>query len=147
LKDGWFVEPTIFTGVDNSMRIAKEEVFGPILSVMTFRTDDEAVALANDTPYGLAAGLWSQSLERAITMPRRLRAGTVWVNATASSATWRRSAASSLRESGGRTARPRSTSTRGKERFHQSEVTDLNPFTCNRGDQCQGRSGGSGSYH
>ncbi len=81
LRDGWFVEPTIFTGVDNSMRIAKEEVFGPILSVMKFRTDDEAVALANDTPYGLAAGVWSQSLERAITLPRRLRAGTVWVNA------------------------------------------------------------------
>jgi len=81
LKDGWFVEPTIFTGVDNSMRIAREEVFGPVLSVMKFRTDDEAVALANDTPYGLAAGLWSQSLERAITIPRRLRAGTVWVNA------------------------------------------------------------------
>ena len=55
---------------------------------MKFRTDDEAVALANDTPYGLAAGLWSQSLDRAITLPRRLRAGTVWVNAYASSATW-----------------------------------------------------------
>jgi aldehyde dehydrogenase (NAD+) len=81
LKEGWFVEPTIFTGVDNTMRIAREEVFGPVLSVLKFRTDDEAVALANDTPYGLAAGLWSQSLERAITMPRRLRAGTVWVNA------------------------------------------------------------------
>lgn len=81
LKEGWFVEPTIFTGVDNTMRIAREEVFGPVLSVLKFRTDDEAVALANDTPYGLAAGMWSQSLERAITMPRRLRAGTVWVNA------------------------------------------------------------------
>jgi acyl-CoA reductase-like NAD-dependent aldehyde dehydrogenase len=81
LKEGWFVEPTIFTGVDNTMRIAREEVFGPVLSVLKFKTDDEALALANDTPYGLAAGLWSQSLERAITMPRRLRAGTVWVNA------------------------------------------------------------------
>lgn len=81
LQRGWFVEPTIFTGVTNTMRIAREEVFGPVLSVMTFSTDEEAVALANDTPYGLAAGLWSQSLERAIIMPRKLRAGTVWVNA------------------------------------------------------------------
>ena len=81
LKDGWFVEPTIFTGVENSMRIAREEVFGPVLSVLKFATDEEAVALANDTEYGLAAGIWTESLERAVTMPRKIRAGTVWVNA------------------------------------------------------------------
>lgn len=81
LKNGWFVEPTIFTGVNNAMRIAREEVFGPVLSVMTFGSDDEAVALANDSEYGLAAGIWTESLERAVTMPRRIRAGTVWVNA------------------------------------------------------------------
>ncbi len=78
---GWFVEPTIFTGVTNTMRIAREEVFGPILSILTFDTDDEAVAIANDTEFGLAAGIWTRSLARAMAMPKRLRAGTVWVNA------------------------------------------------------------------
>lgn len=78
---GWFVEPTIFTGVTNDMRIAREEVFGPILSIIPFHTDDEAVTMANDTPYGLAAGIWTQSLARALTLPRRIHAGTVWVNA------------------------------------------------------------------
>ncbi len=63
------------------MRIAREEVFGPLLSIMTFETDDEAVAIANDTPYGLAAGFWTTDLGRALNLPRRLRAGTVWVNA------------------------------------------------------------------
>jgi (Z)-2-((N-methylformamido)methylene)-5-hydroxybutyrolactone dehydrogenase len=81
LQQGWFVEPTIFTGVTNDMRIAREEVFGPVLSVIPFDTEDEAVTLANDTPYGLAAGFWTQDLARAITLPKRLRAGTVWVNA------------------------------------------------------------------
>ncbi|WP_247505144.1 aldehyde dehydrogenase [Bradyrhizobium sp. 1] len=79
--DGWFVEPTIFADVTNDMRIAREEVFGPVLSVIRFDSDDEAVALANDTPFGLAAGLWTTDLARAIAMPKRLRAGTVWVNA------------------------------------------------------------------
>lgn len=79
--DGWFVEPTIFADVTNDMRIAREEVFGPVLSVIRFESDDEAVALANDTPFGLAAGLWTTDLARALAMPKRLRAGTVWVNA------------------------------------------------------------------
>lgn len=79
--DGWFVEPTIFIGVNNRMRIAQEEVFGPVLSIIPFDTDDEAVAMANDTLYGLAAGLWTSSMDRAINIPKRLRAGTVWVNA------------------------------------------------------------------
>jgi aldehyde dehydrogenase (NAD+) len=78
---GWFVEPTIFTGVSNTMRIAREEVFGPVLAVIPFDTEEEAVALANDTPFGLAAGLWTRDLERALALPRRLKAGTVWVNA------------------------------------------------------------------
>lgn len=81
LQAGWFVEPTIFTGVTNDMRVARDEIFGPVLSVMRFETDEEAVALANDTPYGLAAGFWTQSLERALALPKRLKAGTVWVNA------------------------------------------------------------------
>ena len=79
--EGLFVEPTIFTGVKNSMRIAREEVFGPVLTVIPFDTDDEAVEIANDTQYGLAAALWTSSIERAIKLPKRLEAGTVWVNA------------------------------------------------------------------
>ncbi len=78
--DGWFVEPTIFTGVTPSMRIAQEEVFGPVLSVIPFDTEDEAVAIANDTLFGLAAGVWTSSIKRALTMSERLEAGTVWVN-------------------------------------------------------------------
>lgn len=78
--DGWFVEPTIFTGVKNSMRIAQEEVFGPVLSVIPFKDEDEAVAIANDVVYGLAAGVWTQDIRRAITMAERLQAGTIWVN-------------------------------------------------------------------
>jgi aldehyde dehydrogenase (NAD+) len=78
--EGWFVEPTIFTGVKNSMRIAQEEVFGPVLSVIPFRDEEEAVAIGNDVVYGLAAGVWTQSMRRAVTMAERLQAGTVWVN-------------------------------------------------------------------
>ena len=78
--DGWFVEPTIFTGVTNNMRIAQEEVFGPVLSVIPFQDEEEAVAIGNDVVYGLAAGVWTQSIPRAITMAERLQAGTVWVN-------------------------------------------------------------------
>ncbi|MFN0043319.1 MAG: aldehyde dehydrogenase family protein, partial [Alphaproteobacteria bacterium] len=78
--DGWFVEPTIFTGVDNKMRIAQEEVFGPVLSVIPFRDDDEALHIANDVMYGLAAGVWTQNIRRALAMSERLQAGTVWVN-------------------------------------------------------------------
>ncbi|MDQ8030486.1 MAG: aldehyde dehydrogenase [Bordetella sp.] len=77
---GWFVQPTIFTEVDNSMRIAREEVFGPVLSVIRFRDEDEAVRIANDTQFGLAAGIWTTRMERALSMPSRLQAGTVWVN-------------------------------------------------------------------
>lgn len=80
-EKGLFVEPTIFTGVNNRMRIAQEEVFGPLLVVIPFDTEDEAVALANDTQYGLAAGVWTRDMERALTLPKRIQAGTVWVNA------------------------------------------------------------------
>ena len=80
LAGGWFVEPTIFADVANTMRIAREEVFGPVLSIIPFDDDEEAVSIANDTPYGLAAGVWTQNIRRAITMSERLRAGTVWVN-------------------------------------------------------------------
>ena len=78
--DGWFVEPTIFTGVDNRMRIAQEEVFGPVLSVIPFTDEEEAIAVGNDVVYGLAAGVWTQNMRRALLMSERLQAGTIWVN-------------------------------------------------------------------
>ena len=76
----YFVKPTIFTGVNNKMRIAQEEVFGPVLSVIKFKDEEEAVAIANDIAYGLGAGIWTQSVRRATTVSKRIRAGTVWVN-------------------------------------------------------------------
>jgi aldehyde dehydrogenase (NAD+) len=79
-KSGLFVQPSIFTGVNNRMRIAQEEIFGPVLSVIPFRDEDEAVAIANDTLYGLAAGIWTQNIRRAVNVSNRVRAGTVWVN-------------------------------------------------------------------
>ena len=78
--DGWFVEPTIFTDVNNQMLIAREEVFGPVLACIPFSDENEAIAIANDSPYGLAAGVWTQSINRAIMVSERIQAGTVWVN-------------------------------------------------------------------
>ena len=77
---GLYVEPTIFDGVDNAMKIAQEEIFGPVLSVITFDSAEEAVAIANDTPYGLAAAVWTADLSKAHRTARALRAGSVWVN-------------------------------------------------------------------
>ena len=74
------MEPTIFAGVNNQMRIAREEVFGPVLSVIPFDDEDDAISIANDSPYGLAAGVWTTSIKRAIRASERLEAGTVWVN-------------------------------------------------------------------
>lgn len=78
--NGLFYKPTIFADVSNGMRIAQEEVFGPVLSVIRFHDEEEAIAIANDTQFGLAAGVWTQSMSRALTMANRIRAGTVWVN-------------------------------------------------------------------
>jgi acyl-CoA reductase-like NAD-dependent aldehyde dehydrogenase len=77
---GFFFEPTIFTDVENSMRIAQEEIFGPVLSVIKVSSDEEAISVANDTIYGLAAAVWTEDYDRAITTARRLRAGTIWIN-------------------------------------------------------------------
>jgi (Z)-2-((N-methylformamido)methylene)-5-hydroxybutyrolactone dehydrogenase len=77
---GYFYEPTVLTGVNNSMRVVREEIFGPVASVMPFETEDEVIRLANDTDYGLAAGVWTQNLSRAHRMADRLDAGTIWVN-------------------------------------------------------------------
>jgi acyl-CoA reductase-like NAD-dependent aldehyde dehydrogenase len=75
----WFV-PTLFTNVAQSYRIAQEEIFGPVLSVLTFRTPEEAVEKANNTPYGLSAGVWTEKGSRILWMVERLRAGVVWAN-------------------------------------------------------------------
>ncbi len=77
---GWFLGPTIFTGVTPEMTLAREEIFGPVLAVMEFDTDDEAVRIANDTIYGLAAGIWTRDVARAIRMTERIGAGTVYIN-------------------------------------------------------------------
>jgi (Z)-2-((N-methylformamido)methylene)-5-hydroxybutyrolactone dehydrogenase len=77
---GWFIEPTIFSGVDNRMRIAQEEVFGPVLSVLRFKDEEHAVAIANDSRYGLGAGVWTADIGRAFRMSARIQSGTVWVN-------------------------------------------------------------------
>ncbi|MFF4806477.1 aldehyde dehydrogenase [Streptomyces sp. NPDC002144] len=79
-RGGWFVEPTVFTGVSNGMRIAQEEIFGPVLSVIPFKDEDEAVEIANDSRYGLGAGVWTSDISRAFRMADRIRSGTVWVN-------------------------------------------------------------------
>ncbi|MEK6543320.1 MAG: aldehyde dehydrogenase family protein, partial [Elusimicrobiota bacterium] len=77
---GFYFPPTIFTDVEPSHTIAQEEIFGPVLSVLTFRTPDEAVELANNTPYGLAASVWTKDVSKMIEVSRKLRAGTVWGN-------------------------------------------------------------------
>ncbi len=78
-KGFWF-RPTVFTGVSQTHRIAQEEIFGPVLSVLTFRTPQEAVAKANNTPYGLSAGVWTEKGSRILWMADQLRAGVVWAN-------------------------------------------------------------------
>lgn len=77
---GFFFEPTVLTDVTNDMRVVREEIFGPVAAVMRFTTEDEVVSLANDTDYGLAAGVWTTNLARAHRMANRLDAGTIWVN-------------------------------------------------------------------
>ena len=73
-------EPTIFDGVTNAVKIAREEIFGPVLSVIEFEDAEEAVRIANDTPYGLAAAVWTSNLSKAHLTAKALRAGSVWVN-------------------------------------------------------------------
>ena len=80
LDGGWYFEPTIFAGVTNDMRIARDEIFGPVAGVLGFRDEEELIGLANDTSYGLASGIWTRDIDRALRFARRIDAGTVWVN-------------------------------------------------------------------
>ena len=80
LDKGWYVEPTLFTDVDNSMRIAQEEIFGPVLVAIPFDDDDDAVRIANDSSYGLGGAVFSGSLERSLAVANRIRAGSLSIN-------------------------------------------------------------------
>ena len=80
LQDGFFIEPTILTNVDNEMQVARDEIFGPVLTVIPAKSEEEIIRQANDTPYGLAAGVWTKDLQRAHRVAHALKAGTVWVN-------------------------------------------------------------------
>jgi len=80
LEHGYFIEPTIFANVDNRSELAQEEIFGPVLAIIPFDTEAEAIAIANDTRYGLAAGIWSRDVARVMRVSRAIRAGSIWVN-------------------------------------------------------------------
>ncbi len=80
MEKGWYVEPTVLAGVNNGMRVAREEIFGPVLSFIPFSDEEEAISIANDTSYGLAGGVWSSDQDRAMAVARRLRAGNLTVN-------------------------------------------------------------------
>jgi betaine-aldehyde dehydrogenase len=80
LADGFFVEPTIFVDVDNRARIAQEEIFGPVLTVIPFDQEEDAIRIANDTPFGLAGAVWTRDVYRGIRVLKQIRAGILWLN-------------------------------------------------------------------
>jgi len=79
-NSGYFMQPTVFAGVQDTMRIAVEEIFGPVMSIMSFKTVDEVIERANQTKYGLAAAVWTRDIKKALAVSNGVRAGTVWVN-------------------------------------------------------------------
>jgi aldehyde dehydrogenase (NAD+) len=79
-EEGFFVEPTVLADVDNTMKVAREEIFGPVLSVISFQSEEEAIAIANDTDYGLSAGIWTSDVIKAQQMAQQLQAGSIWIN-------------------------------------------------------------------
>lgn len=79
-EEGYFIQPTVFGNVSSSMRIAREEIFGPVVGIIPFKDDDEAVQIANDTIYGLAAAVWTRDLKRGLRMAQRVKSGTLWLN-------------------------------------------------------------------
>ena len=81
LTSGWYVRPTLFADVENGMKIAREEIFGPVLSVISYRDDDEAVRIANDSAYGLSGSVWTADAARGLDVARRVRTGSFGVNA------------------------------------------------------------------
>jgi acyl-CoA reductase-like NAD-dependent aldehyde dehydrogenase len=82
LANGYYVPPTIFAGVDNNARIAREEIFGPVMSVIPFSSPEEVLELSNDNEYGLAAAVWTRDIKKGLNTARALRAGIVWINDT-----------------------------------------------------------------
>src|SRR5690349_3491973 len=79
-ESGYFIQPTVFSGVNNQMKIAREEIFGPVASAIKFKDENDVVVQGNDTDYGLAAAIWTKDINRALTIARKLKAGTVWIN-------------------------------------------------------------------
>jgi aminomuconate-semialdehyde/2-hydroxymuconate-6-semialdehyde dehydrogenase len=79
-KNGWFIEPTIIEGLANSCRTNQEEIFGPVVTLQSFKTEEEALAIANGTEYGLAATVWTSNLKKAHRVAQKLHSGIVWVN-------------------------------------------------------------------
>jgi acyl-CoA reductase-like NAD-dependent aldehyde dehydrogenase len=79
-QNGYFFQPTIFADVKNQMRVAQEEIFGPVVSVITFENDDDLIKQANDTIYGLSAGIWTSNITRAHSFAKAIKAGVVWIN-------------------------------------------------------------------
>ena len=80
LNKGAYINPAMFCGVNNHMSIAQEEIFGPVLCILTFRTEDEVIEKANNSPYGLSAGVWTDKGSRIFNMSKRIRAGVIWAN-------------------------------------------------------------------